>query len=256
MGIRQRWRELWGPHKGALEPARRLDLSSGFNVRELGGYAVPGGETAYRRFLRSGSLDTLSLVDQRRLHEYGVRQVLDLRGNYEVEMSRDRLTEMPGVRYLHVPLYDIDISDPKLEHNDDSGAYFTLGYLTMLANRDAIGHIFSFFALAGPENAVLFHCAAGMDRTGVTAMLLLGLAGASRERIVADYCYSFGSNAEVDHCVFDGAKPKRRELELRIDAMNVVLDRLLGAYGSFEEYLRACGVTNEEMSAVRMHLMR
>ena len=256
MGIRQRWRELWGPPKEALEPARRLDLSSGFNVRELGGYEVCGGETAYRRFLRSGSLDTLSLVDQRRLHEYGVRQVLDLRGNYEVETSRDRLSEMPGVRYLHVPLYDIDISDPMLERGGDDGTYFTLGYFTMLANRDAVGRIFSFFALAPKDGVVLFHCAAGMDRTGVTAMLLLGLAGASRERIVADYCYSFGSEAEVDRCVFGTEAPRRRELALRMEAINVVLDRLLDAYGSFERYLGECGVTQEEMSLVRAHLMR
>ena len=39
----------------------------------------------------------------------------------------------------------------------------------------------------GQDGCTLFHCRAGKDRTGVVAMLLLGLAGVSDEDIVADY---------------------------------------------------------------------
>lgn len=39
----------------------------------------------------------------------------------------------------------------------------------------------------GAGGCTLFHCRAGKDRTGVIAMLLLGLAGVSDEDIVADY---------------------------------------------------------------------
>ena len=38
-----------------------------------------------------------------------------------------------------------------------------------------------------PEKTILFHCAAGKDRTGMTAALLLMLAGAVKEDIITDY---------------------------------------------------------------------
>ncbi len=255
MGIRERWRELWGSGPTELEPARKLELSTGFNVRELGGYMVEGGATSYRRFLRSGGLDTLSLEDQQRLHNYGVRLVVDLRGNHEVGVSPDRLSSMREVRHLHVPLYDINLSDPALEKDETGGDYWALGYLTMLANREAIRQIFSFFATATPSECILFHCAAGMDRTGVIAMLVLGLAGASRERIVADYCYSFAPTKEVDRVVYDGKRVERRELELRLEAVSTVLDRIQKAYGTVEDYLLMCGVTQSELDRVRAHLL-
>lgn len=252
MGLRQRWRELWNGQQ-ELEPARRLELSTGFNVRELGGYMVEHGATTYRRFVRSGGLDMLSQQDQRRLYDYGVRLVLDLRGDHEVALAPDKFVKRPDVRLLHVSLYDVDLSDPVLEQVRDH-EFRTLGYLTMLANHEAVRRIFSFFATAGPNECVLFHCAAGMDRTGITAALLLGLAGASKERVVADYCYSFASEAEVDGVVFGGREPKRRELVLRLDAIQTVLTRLEEGYGTVRGYLHACGVTNEELESIKAHL--
>ena len=254
MGIRERWRELWGGRSAELEPTRHLDLLTGFNVRELGGYAVEQGATQWRRFVRSGSLDMLSPQDQERLYDYGVRLVLDLRGDHEVSVAPDKIARMPGVRFLHVPLYDFDLSDPALEAERDDD-FRTLGYLTMLANKDAVRQIFSFFATAHAHECVLFHCAAGMDRTGVTALLLLGLVGASRERIVADYCYSFAPDAEVDAVVFGTKQPSRRELELRFDAIQAVLDRLYEGYGNVERYLQSCGISDDELACVRAHLL-
>ena len=45
--------------------------------------------------------------------------------------------------------------------------------------------------LSLPERQpVLFHCSAGKDRTGLTAAILLSLAGVSDEDIVKDYTRS------------------------------------------------------------------
>ena len=255
MGFRERWRELWGHNPQELEPARKLDLQTGFNVRELGGYAVDDGVTEYRRFVRSGGLDMLSVQDQRLLYDYGVRLVVDLRGNHEVSVAGDKIAHMPRVRFLHAPLFDINLSDPSLGLDEVGGSYHTLGYLTMLANRDAIKRIFSFFATAQTGECVLFHCAAGMDRTGMVAMLLLGLVGASRERIVSDYCYSFGQVSEVDGIVYKGHAPSRRELELRLLAINTVLDRLEQGFGTIGQYLHSCNIGEDELACVRSHFL-
>lgn len=257
MDIRSRFGSLFKKPEpiDQLEPERKLRVRSGFNMRELGGYSCGNSQTLYQRFIRSGSLDTLTETDMQRLYDYGVRKVLDLRGNHEVEASPDRLGDFEDIRYKHVRLYDIDLSDPKLNHEGDDDNYLVSGYLTMLANHEAIREIFSFFASAQDDECVLFHCAAGMDRTGVTAMLILGLCGATQKRIIADYLYSFGPVDEIDFLVFRGGTTTRHELKLRVLAIHAVLTQLIAGYGTFENYLKSCGVTERQISAVRWHML-
>lgn len=249
------------------KPARQgsvngvVNLASGYNVRELGGYVTPYGRTHTHRFLRSGGIDRLSERDAKYLVDYGVRRVLDLRGTAEVRGGDGPLSRDPKVEWKNIPLYDFDMSDPAFMNDDGStlGGYLSSGYFTMLANHDAVRDSFKFFGGAPQDTCILFHCAAGMDRTGVTAMLVLGLCGVARDQVIADYAYSFGTLAEVNAAVF-GAKGHtrhkvREELAQRIDAITVVYDRLLDAYGSFEQYLLACGLTKDELVAVRNHLV-
>ena len=255
MGIGDRFRGLFKKQNELepLEPERKLMVKSGYNMRELGGYACGNYQTLYQRFIRSGSLETLTEDDQERLYDYGVRMVLDLRGNREREMAPDTLVDWEGVRSKHVRLYDLDISDPKLAHPDDD--YLINSYLTMLANKDAIREIFTFFATAADDECVLYHCTAGMDRTGMTSMLLLSLCGASAKRIVSDYCYSFGPVEEVDYAVFNHPHTVRNELQIRLKAIAVVYRKLIEAYGSPVRYLTDCGLSRDELLAVRHHLL-
>ena len=118
--------------------------------------------------------------------------------------------------------------------------------------------ISEFFAEAGADDCVLFHCAAGMDRTGVTSMLLLGLCGVDRDHIICDYSYSFGGAREVDKAVMSGKPPEkmrvRPELKSRIKAISETWDLLIAGYGSADTYLDSCGIMPETRRAVREHL--
>ena len=208
----------YGP---CLEPGEghRVDIPGGVNVRDLGGYETPDGTTVCGHFLRSGNNDSLG---QRGMAVYdllGVRTVIDLRGRREVWANPDPYAHRRGIRYLNVPLYSRDLSDPALRPDDvrEFSYGLTAGYLLMLSNKPRIREIFSFIAEAPEDTCVLFHCAAGMDRTGVVALLLLGLAGVDRNHIIADYCYSFAPQAEVDAFVF-AKKHGVDEAELHVRA--------------------------------------
>lgn len=256
MGI---WQRLGFGRGGNGKGGHKVEwpmLDVGYNVRELGGKPVQGGSTQPRRFLRSGDTDMLSERDLAFFREYGVRRVVDLRSRRECEIAPDDLASEPWTTYLNVPLYDFDLHDPSLDI-DESHGWLASGYLQMLANRDAVRRIFSFFSEAAPGECVLFHCAAGMDRTGVTAMLLLALAGVDRERIIADYVYSYGEPREVDGVVFRHELPRtsKNDLAGAMGTMATVYDRLTSAYGSVRGYLTACGLTQREISAVRSHLV-
>ena len=72
---------------------------------------------------------------------------------------------------------------------------------------DFLCHATSTCSTAGPQSIarivelvadgtpLLFHCAAGKDRTGVVAAVLLGLAGVPHEEIAADYHATAGAMA-------------------------------------------------------------
>lgn len=241
-----------------LVPARLLDVPTGDNYRDLGGYpTAAGGVTRYQRFVRSGSTGHLTTSDLERLEAYGVRHVLDLRSAFEEPRLTDRFARRPGVSWKNVPLFDYDLSDPALVATQaPAGNYLIDGYVTMLSNRAAIRQIFDFFGEVGEGEAVLFHCAAGMDRTGITAMLVLGLADVPRSSVVADYLYSFAPVEEVDRVVFGGEAPQLipgswNPLPSRREAIEFCYDRVVEGYGTFRAYLAACGVSEVCLDRVR-----
>ena len=196
------------PEEASPTDGGRL-LPVGDNCRELGGYPLPsavgrapGATTLSHRFLRSGSTSTLSRKEAHYLREYGVTRVVDLRSTQECASSPDVFASYPGVTYTNVPLFGVNLHDPRLHLPGDTRDYLASGYLRMLDNHEAVRQIFSAFAEAAPEECVLYHCAAGMDRTGITSMLLLGLCGVGRTSIVADYTYSFASREEADAYIY------------------------------------------------------
>ena len=248
-------------NSGPLKEGRLLDVPSASNYRDLGGYETPHGPTAYRRFVRAGSTERLSESDMVRLEDYGVRCVLDLRSSAEAPRQTCRFARRNAISWENVPLFDYDLSDPALmAHGIPAGNYLIDGYVTMTSNRVAIRRIFEFFAAAPTDGGVLFHCAAGMDRTGITAMLLLGLADVSREQIVADYLYSFAPQDEVDAVVFEGERPWEHEfgwnpLPARKEAVEFVLDGIEHGYGTTRAYLETCGIDGVCLDRVRGMLL-
>lgn len=256
MGI---WQRLGFGGKGG-DGRRKVEwpmLDVGYNVRELAGYETAHGTTRPHRFLRSGDTDMLSERDVAFFRQYGVRRVVDLRSASECRIAPDDLAKQPWVEYRNVELFSYDLHDPAFDRGGEPRGFLASSYLTMLANHDAVRDIFSFFAEAGRDECILYHCAAGMDRTGVTSMLVLGLAGVDRQHIIADYVYSYGTPAEVNGLVFEGrpAKHAHNDLAGAQDTMAQVYDRLVAGYGSVRGYLTACGVTQRQLSTVSDHLV-
>ena len=249
-----------GALEGPLEDGRILRLEFGYNVRELGGYDTPAGKTLPHRFLRAGSTRTLTESDLATLRNWGLTRVADLRSFGESPELTCRLAKQDGIAWVNVPLYDYDLSAPAMRPVRDIGGYFVQGYLNMLSSHQAVARLFAFFAEALPCECVLFHCAAGMDRTGVVAMLLLGLAEVGRRQIVADYAYSFGTVGEVEATLDErgDALPDvgvTTHLRNRIAIIGTVYDTIIHEHGSVRAYLASCGLSDGVLDAVRAHLV-
>ncbi|MDO4797239.1 MAG: tyrosine-protein phosphatase [Coriobacteriales bacterium] len=236
-----------------------IPLRSCTNVRDLGEYDTPRGTTRTHRFLRCGGTRILSRDDLEYFRAYGVTRVLDLRSVGESPKLTCRLSNQPWVTWRNIPLYEYDISAPTIIPTAGMDNYLVSSYLHMLTAQQVMRDIFGFFATASPSECVLFHCAAGMDRTGMLAMLLLGLANVPREQILADYCYSFAPREDVDAAIATGVAESASEfasfiLQTRLDAIGTVYDTIVQTHGSVRDYLRSCGIEPRTLDTVRAHL--
>ena len=238
----------------------RLPLDGAFNVRELGGYPVlNGGQTKFRRFLRGDGLGRLTSWDERFLHDYGVRAVVDLRDASEVADFPDKPIAR-NVAYANIPLLGFNMADAQAVDQIMDAADLTMDalYRMILENYEAIRACFRFIADA-PKGCVLFHCAVGKDRTGILAMLLLSLAGVDKWDIVADYIQTRPNLMRDEVFALDWLdaqnQPFREGMESSPDVIEHAYDLVELEHGGVESYLLECGVPDEDVACVRRRLL-
>lgn len=245
-----------GPRERPEPVHGRLYVPTGDNVRELGGFPCADGRvTLTHRFLRSGNTSRLVEDDIAYLRDYGVRRVVDLRSERECEARPCRLASTRGVSYLNQPLYGDDVRSGKLALNTADSDWMCATYLGIFANARAMRRIFSFMALTSDDGCVLFHCAAGMDRTGVLAAVIEGLCGVDRAHVLADYCYSFVPADAADAILLRGEEVPGVGVDDLVRTMGGAWDRVCERYGDMHGYLRACGVSEGTLRRVRRHLL-
>jgi protein-tyrosine phosphatase len=115
--------------------------------------------------------------------------------------------------------------------------------------------------LAAPDARFLVHCAAGKDRTGFAAAIILLALGVPREVVMRDYLLTaryFQPERELDrlrqkyqleHMVAEAILPM---LEVHEDYLGIALQHIDENYGSVEEYLeQALGVGPAELAELR-----
>ena len=166
---------------------RHVDVEGLFNVRDLGGLPLKrGGTTPTGAFLRSESPDLVTPAGWRALEGRGVRTVVDLRQQVERDREPVRTPEQVVVRHVD--------HDGLADHPDFWAGYWENGLvgtpLYFLPHLAALPErtVAVLAAIAdAPAGAVLVHCGAGRDRTGVIAAVLLAIAGVEEDAIAADY---------------------------------------------------------------------
>ncbi|MBE2318570.1 tyrosine-protein phosphatase [Solirubrobacter sp. CPCC 204708] len=166
-----------------------VDLEGAANVRDVGGLPVEGGGvTASGVLIRSDNLQGLSAADIVRLvDELGVGVVVDLRTAYEIDREGPGPLVADGrVEIRHRDLYFDQPERGKVVFGADDELPFVNYYLRYLDHRpDSV--LAALNDIAEGPGAVLVHCAAGKDRTGMIVALALSAVGVERDAIVADY---------------------------------------------------------------------
>ncbi len=165
------------------------------NLRDYGGYAVPGGGRVRTGvLLRSGQHMEASDEDLDLIHALDIRTVIDLRGTSEREGFPCRRHASFAAQVI---AHDGETTNSPPHEGGGGQVVMTpekarermLAVYTRMPVNPAMIDIFSryFKALDENDGASLVHCFAGKDRTGIAASLLLHVLGVHHDDIVAEF---------------------------------------------------------------------
>lgn len=245
------------------------------NLRDLGGLPVAGGFTRAGVLLRSDDVSVMPSAFAQQMIDDGVRQVIDLRSAGEaLKTGRGPLT-VPGVNYHHLALMaSVDAPrDIGRELLSTSATPRQVGaWYANLVETQARQLALGVTLVAMAEGATVFHCAAGKDRTGVFAAVVLSALGASEATITADYAVTtsrlpqlfprlrailgdilpasaFGEEAEqgvIGHGAMMGA---------HAESMDEMQQLLIERHGSVVEPVRQAGLSDAVIGQLRSRLV-
>jgi protein-tyrosine phosphatase len=248
---------------GRLGSDRLVALEAVHNFRDMGGYATADGRhLRARRLFRADGLDRLTPADIDTIRPLGLNTVIDLRTEAEIDRRGRFPFEAMPVDWYHLSVIDVtwDRADVLTGNEED---YLYAQYASMLAyGEPRFLEAFLVLGLPGAFPAV-FHCAAGKDRTGLLAALLLGALGVDDDTIAHDYeltragmdrmrAWADGNKAEMTEAV---RTMPRHFAAVEPGAIRRLLADIRAAHGSVRDYLRSLGVPTETLDRIEAALL-
>lgn len=232
-------------------------LEGAFNFRDLGGLPVRGGGlTRGGRLFRSDTLQALSATDVSTLRgTLCLRSVIDLRLPSEVaEQGRGPLAQAAAIRYFNMPLGMASLEGVA------PGAVLSHLYTSCVESPSLAAAVIQLAEAV--EHPCLFHCAAGKDRTGILAAVVLSLVGVGEDAIVDDYLRS-GANMARIVARFKSWPRYRAHIEAmppevyRVEAKPILelLAALRARYGGAEGWAAHMSVPSTSLALLRRHLV-
>ena len=226
-----------------MEGLREFLLAASYggsrNFRAIADWPTADGRrVAPGRVFRSGHLCAVEPGVRPELAGLGLRTVITLQTAPEIEILGDSLSELlPAVVREHIPIGDrwFEESSSVLDEIESQGEFYVR---MVLEHPDLWARFFRVFT--EPQRyAVLFHCTAGRDRTGVATAMLLETLRVPRHLIVEDYLRSnevFAENVQ------------------EADVLDPLF-RTIDEEGGIDRFLARLGLGPDEVEAVREHLL-
>jgi protein-tyrosine phosphatase len=227
---------------------RELPWDGCVNVRDLGGLGQ----------IRPGAV--VRMEEPRRLSEagwaaawaHGVRTLVDLRNANE--RVPDHAPRPEGITTVHVPFYPVGTpfyEQWKSIDNLSSPLYFP----ALLAEHpQSVVAAVRAIAKASP-GCVVFHCVGGKDRTGLLALVLLTLAGATPEEIIEDYLLTYDRMKQRYDEI--GASDQLTAVKEFLASRTTTIEALLTstiASLTMPDFLLENGLSGTEFAALRTRL--
>ncbi|MBL4854123.1 MAG: tyrosine-protein phosphatase [Robiginitomaculum sp.] len=177
-----------------------LKFDNILNVRDFGSHELPDGtKVSAGKLFRGAQLSKMTEAEQGRFDKFGVSLVVDLRYLTERRRQASKFcsTYNPDI-FEFSAQYDQDSADKLAPHeafairdlNTAEDAYnYMLGSYEARPLAPGFVDIVSrsLKRMAGTGEGIYVHCAAGKDRTGTFAAIVLMLLGVSKDEVMDEY---------------------------------------------------------------------
>jgi protein-tyrosine phosphatase len=253
-----------------------------YNFRDTGGTPLAdGGSTRSGVLFRSDALSALTPAGLDALAASDIGVIVDFRTPGERESSPDRLPPTRGFRVVELSILEGAMGEMAGKFVGASTAVSPEVIAQAMAALPSLGELYigmlqhgaaSFAEVARliaastdvAPTAVLVHCTAGKDRTGVATALILDAVGADRAAVIADYASSQDNLAGpwadgMTQMVSSFGLPITPELSELITgtppaAMQAALEWTDAGFGGAAGYLQSGGLSDDELAALRRRL--
>jgi protein-tyrosine phosphatase len=224
-------------------PERIVPLQGASNFRDLGGYPGHAGRrTRWRRLYRSDHLGQLNAADEALLHRRGVTRALDFRGVHEsaaapyavAGLTRHALPIEPTVAQR---MQDVAALGRALDEATTVGLMEELYRNVVRHHSDRMAAFFGHVLAA--DQALVFHCTAGKDRTGIAAALLLSALGVHKDVVMQDFLLTnrfFRPPPPASHAI--PAAARQALWSVRPSYLHAALHCIDSEHGGMPRYLR------------------
>lgn len=156
---------------------RLINLSTGFNCRDLGGFKTQNGQTVkYGLLFRGGELSGRGQVLDDYDHDV-LENVLKIKDVFDLRAAGSATkTPIVGADYHSIPLYSmVGVYD---RNNNELDQTILNNYRTVLE---------TLLSCLAEDRPVYVHCQGGCDRSNTICFLLMGVLGVSENDLALDY---------------------------------------------------------------------
>lgn len=226
-----------------LSAVRLLPLNA-YNFRDLGGYRTKDGKyTKWGKLFRSGEINVITQQNIDYLASIPLTTIVDFRTAEEIEANPD--TKIPTVTAeyaLSIEAGNLSILKQMVGKTEVEIEQMSIDLnLDLVTNPVAIKGFKEYFSALqklDENGALLFHCTAGKDRTGIAAALTLYALGVDEKTIIADYMESNEHLKEKYAAQIEMYPPVIAFFHVREKYMRAAFDKIKEEHESIDDFLK------------------
>ncbi len=243
---------------------RVVKMEGAYNFRDAGGYKTADGkEVVLGKVYRSDAINRLSDKDLVTFKNHKIKTVVDFRGTEEAKKAKDRLPE--NTNYLLCPAGSENL--PNVQ--DMAKLLKNKNFLVGMYGEEGLPYfgeryraLFVQLLTLKPDEALLYHCTGGRDRTGMASALFLKILGVPQDVIESDYVASnfYLAKNPTMHQMYSGLSKMsglsenqiKAEMELRPELIRSFFAAITKKYGSIENFFQVeMGIGPREIAVLK-----